>query len=307
MSTRAFIFPGQGSQFVGMGRDVYERFPEARAVYDQATEAVAFDLKGLCFQGPEDTLSLTTYTQPAILTTSLALWACLGNPDAAFFAGHSLGEFTAMAAGGALDWADAARLVMARGRSMQEAVPSGEGAMAAVIGLENQAVEEVCTRAWETGRVWPANYNCPGQVVITGERPGVEMAMALAREKGARHALLLPVSIPSHCPLMESAASLLANEVDAIALRDSRVPILSNSRAAPVHKRDDLRGVMIEQMTSPVRWDDGIRLMIREGVTTFIEVGPGRVLTGLVRRIDKGVEVIPISDVPSLELYKETL
>lgn len=292
---------------MGMGRDVYERYPEAREVYDQASEAVAFDLKGLCFQGPEDTLSLTTYTQPAILTTSLALWACLGNPDTAFFAGHSLGEFTAMAAGGALDWADAARLVMARGRSMQDAVPSGEGAMAAVIGLENQAVEEVCTRAWETGRVWPANYNCPGQVVITGEGPGVEKAMALAREKGARHVLLLPVSIPSHCPLMEPAASLLAQALDAIALGDSRVPILSNSRAVPVQKRVDLRGIMIEQMTSPVRWDDGVRFMIREGVTTFIEVGPGKVLTGLVRRIDKGVEVITISDVPSLEHYKETL
>jgi len=304
---RAFIFPGQGSQFVGMGRDVYERYPEARAVFDQASEAVGFDLKGLCFQGPEDTLALTTYTQPAILTTSLALWTCLGNPDTAFFAGHSLGEFTAMAAGGALDWADAARLVMARGRFMQEAVPSGEGAMAAVIGLDNQAVEEACTLAWETGRVWPANYNCPGQVVITGERQGVEKAIALAQEQGARHAVMLPVSIPSHCPLMEPAASMLAQTVDAVALGDARVPILSNCRAMPVQKRDALIDVMIEQMTSPVRWEDGIRFMIREGVTTFIEVGPGRVLTGLVRRIDKGVEVITISDAPSLERYKETL
>jgi len=224
MSKTAFIFPGQGSQFVGMGRDVYERYPEAKAVFDTASEAVGFDLKSLCFQDPEDKLKLTTYTQPAILTTSLALWACLGDPEKAFLAGHSLGELTALAVGGGIDTGSAVSLVMKRGHYMQESVHPDLAGMAAIIGLDPPEIEEVCHSAWEGGKVWPANFNCPGQIVISGERKGVQKAMDLAKDKGAKHAIMLPVSIPSHCPLMEPAAQRMSEWLNPIDLNHNHKP-----------------------------------------------------------------------------------
>lgn len=307
MEKTAFIFPGQGSQFVGMGKDIYEQYPEARQVFNHASDVLNIDLKTLCFQGPEDKLKLTTYTQPAILTTSLALLACIGNVEKMFLAGHSLGEFTALTAGGGLDIETAVSLVMERGRFMQEAVPSDLGGMAAIIGLNNQEVMDLCNSAWEEGNVWPANYNCPGQIVVTGEKKGLQKTIELAKEKGAKYSIMLPVSIPSHCPLMKPAAMRLASILEKIELKDLEVPVVSNCWAIPIKEKDLIKKNIVEQMTSPVQWEDGIRLMISEGVRTFIEVGPGRILTGLIKRIDRQVRVINISDSASLEKFKEAV
>ncbi|MGA1841181.1 MAG: ACP S-malonyltransferase [bacterium] len=306
MTNTAFIFPGQGSQFVGMGKDIYEQYPEARQVFDQASDVLDIDLKTLCFQDPEDKLKLTTYTQPAILTTSLALFACIGSTDKMFLAGHSLGEFTALAAGGSLGLETAVSLVMERGRLMQEAVPSDLGGMAAIIGLDNQEVLDACNSAREEGKVWPANFNCPGQIVITGEKKGLLKAIELAKNKGAKFSVMLPVSIPSHCPLMEPAAMRLKDMLEKIDVEDLQVPVVSNCWAIPIKEKELIKKNMIEQMTSPVKWEDSIRFMIQKGVTTFIEVGPGKVLTGLIRRIDRQARVINIYGSDSLEKFKET-
>jgi [acyl-carrier-protein] S-malonyltransferase len=305
MTKTAFIFPGQGSQFVGMGKDIYEQYPEARQVFNHASDVLDIDLKSLCFQDPEDKLKLTTYTQPAILTTSLALLACIGNADKMFLAGHSLGEFTALAAGGGLDIETAVSLVMERGRFMQEAVSPDLGGMAAIIGLDNQEVSDVCSTAWEEGKVWPANYNCPGQVVVTGEKKGLRKAIELAKDKGAKLSIMLPVSIPSHCLLMEPAATRLAAVLEEIEVKDLEVPVISNCWAIPIKEKDLIKKNMVEQMTSPVQWEGSIRFMIREGVMTFIEVGPGKVLTGLIKRIDRQARIINISDSASIEKFKE--
>jgi len=307
MDKIAFIFPGQGSQFVGMGKDIYEGYPEARDVFDEASIALGLDLKNLCFQGPEENLTLTTYTQPAILTTSLALWACINKPDFVFLAGHSLGEFTALVAGGAMTLETAASLVMERGRYMQEAVPEDVGGMAAVIGLDKQDITEICEIAWDEGRVWAANYNCPGQIVISGEKKGVQKAAELAKERGAKFSVMLPVSIPSHCPLMEKAARRFAERVNRIEMRDLEVPVVSNCLAVPMKGKEKIKENMIQQLTSPVLWEDSVNFMLQEGVTTFIEVGPGKVLSGLVKRINRESRIINISDAAGVERFKEAL
>jgi [acyl-carrier-protein] S-malonyltransferase len=288
-----------------MGKDIYEQYPEARQVFNHASDVLDIDLKTLCFQDPEDKLKLTTYTQPAILTTSLALFACIGSADKMFLAGHSLGEFTALAAGGGLDLETAASLVMERGRFMQEAVPPDLGGMAAIIGLDSQEVIDACNSAREEGKVWPANYNCPGQVVVTGEKKGLLKAIELAKDKGAKLSIMLPVSIPSHCPLMEPAAMRLKAMLENIEVKDLEVPVVSNCWAIPIKEKELIKKNMIEQMTSPVQWEGSIRFMIQKGVTTFIEVGPGKVLTGLIKRIDREARIINISDSVSLEKFKE--
>jgi [acyl-carrier-protein] S-malonyltransferase len=307
MDKIAFIFPGQGSQFVGMGKDIYEGYPEARDVFDEASIALGLDLKNLCFQGPEENLTLTTYTQPAILTTSLALWACIHKPEFVFLAGHSLGEFTALVAGGAMTLETAVSLVMERGRYMQEAVPEDVGGMAAVIGLDKQGIIEICRMARDAGRVWPANYNCPGQIVISGEKKGVQKAAELAKERGAKFSVMLPVSIPSHCPLMEETARRFAERVNCTEIKDLDVPVVSNCGAVPVKGKEEIKENMIQQLTSPVLWEDSVNFMLQEGVTTFIEVGPGKVLSGLVKRINKESRIINISDAVSVERFKEAL
>jgi [acyl-carrier-protein] S-malonyltransferase len=303
----AFIFPGQGVQYVGMGMDIYEKYPEARDIFERASDALNLDLKGLCFQGPEENLGLTTYTQPAILTTSLAIWACLGDTEKLFLAGHSLGEFTAFAAGGALTLETAVRLVSDRGKCMQEAVPPDIGAMAAIIGLERSGIEEICALAAESGKVWPANYNCPGQVVISGEKKGVMKAIEVAKERGAKHSVLLSVSIPSHSPLMKGAAAKFAETVECLEIKDLETSVISNCLASPIKEREEIKKSMVQQLTSPVYWEEGIRFMLKEGVTTFIEVGPGKVLTGLIKRIDRSVETMTISDAVSVERIRERL
>lgn len=307
MDKIAFIFPGQGSQFVGMGKDIYEGYPEARDVFDEASIALGLDLKNLCFQGPEENLTLTTYTQPAILTTSLALWSCIRKPEFVFLAGHSLGEFTALVAGGAMTLETAVSLVMERGRYMQEAVPEDVGGMAAVIGLDKQGIIEICRMARDAGMVWPANYNCPGQIVISGEKKGVQRAAELAKERGAKFSVMLPVSIPSHCPLMEEAARRFAERVNFSEIKDLDVPVVSNCGAVPVKGKEEIKENMVLQLTSPVLWEDSVNFMLQEGVTTFIEVGPGKVLSGLVKRISKESRIINISDAVSVERFKEAL
>ncbi|MBN2374105.1 ACP S-malonyltransferase [bacterium] len=303
----AYIFPGQGSQHVGMGRDVYERYQEARSVFDKASDAVGLDLKALCFQGSEDNLRLTTNTQPAILTTSLAILACLDISDQMFFAGHSLGEFTALVAGGALDMEEAVKLVRDRGRFMQEAVPPDIGGMSAIIGLDVPDVENICKTARGSGQVWPANYNCPGQIVISGQREGVKKAVELAENRGAKRSIILSVSIPSHCPLMKGAADRLTERLSDIALKDLTTPVVSNCWAVPVRNETEIRKALIQQLTSPVRWEESVRLMIKQGVTTFVEVGPGKVLTGLIKRIDRKMDLINVFDAEGIERLKETV
>lgn len=303
----AYVFPGQGSQYVGMGNDICELYPEARSVFEQASDALGVDLKRLCFQDPKEKLRLTTHTQPAILTTSLAIWASLGNPKSVFFAGHSLGEFTALVAGGALDLKTGVLLVRDRGRFMQEAVPPDEGGMAAIIGLDNKVVQEICMGAWRVGHVWPANYNCPGQIVISGERKGVIEAIELAKQKGAKRSVMLEVSIPSHCPLMEGAAIKLAETLEDVELKDLKTPVVSNTWATPVTEKDKIKENILLQLTSSVRWEDCIRFMINEGVKTIVEVGPGRILTGLIKRIDKDIRAMNVSDVTDVERFMEAI
>jgi [acyl-carrier-protein] S-malonyltransferase len=304
MPKKALLFPGQGSQKVGMGLDLAEAFPAARAIFDQADDALGLPLSKLCFEGPEEELKLTENTQPAILTCSVAALAVLrerGLAQADFVAGHSLGEYSALVAAGAIDFRDAVRLVRKRGRYMQEAVPPGEGAMAALLGMDPAKVEEVCAQAAQGQVVSPANLNSPGQVVIAGHKAAVERAVALAKPAGALKAVMLPVSAPFHCDLMRPAQQRLAVDLDAAKLRDLEIPLVNNAAARIIRTADEAREGLKEQVPNPVRWEESIRRLASEGVTSFLEVGPGRVLTGLLRSIDRSLGGEAVGDLPSLE------
>jgi [acyl-carrier-protein] S-malonyltransferase len=286
----ALLFPGQGSQEVGMGRAVYDESADARGVYEAADAALGLPLSRYCFEGPEEELLRTEIQQPAILTTGIALLRALEarTPVApACNAGHSLGEYTALVASGALPFEDAVRTVHARGRFMQEAVPAGRGAMAAVLGTPPEEVSRICERVQaETGRVVaPANYNAPRQTVISGDSIAVELVCSRARQEGARRTIPLAVSAPFHCSLMRPAAEKLALELDRLRFSDPRPPVMSNVEAAPIDRGVRLSGLLARQVTAPVRFTDMITCMRDSGVTRFLEVGPGRVLTGLVGRI----------------------
>ena len=304
MPKTALLFPGQGSQKVGMGLDLAESFPAARAVFDEADAALGFPLSKLCFEGPEEDLKLTENTQPAILTCSVAVLAVLrerGRASADFVAGHSLGEYSALVAAGAIGFQYAVRLVKKRGRYMQEAVPAGEGAMAALLGMEPAKVMEVCEQAAEGQIVSPANMNSPAQVVIAGHTAAVERAVELAKAAGALKAVMLPVSAPFHCALMRPAQERLAADLDAIEFRDLQIPLVNNAGAKIIRTGAEAREGLKEQVPSPVRWEESIRLLAAEGVEDFLEVGPGRVLTGLLRGIDRALKGQAVSDVASLE------
>jgi [acyl-carrier-protein] S-malonyltransferase len=287
----AFLFPGQGSQKVGMGRALAEEFPEARAAYEEADAALGFSLSKLCFEGPEADLTLTAHAQPAILTTSVAALRVLGRltdlrPGAV--AGHSLGEYSALVAAGTLRLADAVKLVHLRGRTMQEAVPPGAGAMAAILGLDRAEVEAACAAAIADTPgevVSPANLNGGGQVVIAGNKAAVERAMAVCKERGAKRALPLAVSAPFHCALMRPAAERLAVALAEVPFARPTVPVVTNVEAAPSQDPEHLRRLLVEQVTAPVRWEESVQRLVALGATRAIEVGAGTVLAGLVKRI----------------------
>lgn len=291
MSKTAFIFPGQGSQYVGMGRDWYEQDPEAKALVDKADSILGFSLSKICFEGPEEELKQTKNTQPAIFLHSMvAAEQCQLN-HADMTAGHSLGEYSALVYAGALSFEDGLKLVRLRGELMEQAGVEQPGTMAAVIGLDPRAIEEVCSAAWTTGIVQAANFNSPGQFVISGSVAGVKKAMELAKERGAKLIKELPVSGAFHSPLMESARTGLKQALDATKIGDARIPIYANVTAKPAQKAMEIRNLLYQQLTSPVRWEGIVQNMIADGASTFVELGPGKVLQGLVKRINGSVVV----------------
>ena len=301
----ALLFPGQGSQEVGMGRDVVEASPAARAVFETADRVLGLPLSQLCFEGPEDELRRTELQQPAILTTSMALLRALEERvavAAGAVAGHSLGEYTALVASGGLRFEDALRLVSARGRFMQEAVPEGQGAMAAVLGCSREVVEQACREARsESGRtVTPANFNGPAQTVIAGDVVAVEVACRRARQLGARRTLALPVSAPFHCPLMAPAAQRLAVELARVPFADPKPPVVSNVEAAPNSDGARARELLAAQVTAPVRFTEMVETLVRMGVSRLLEIGPGGVLTGLAARIAPALRRASLSDAAGL-------
>lgn len=300
----ALLFPGQGSQHIGMGQALCASVPEARAVFEEANEALGFDLTRLCFDGPEVELRRTAITQPAILTHSVAmqrLAAKRGLP-VAMAAGHSLGEYSALVAAGAIEFADALKLVHLRGAFMQEATPEGEGAMAALLGIKREAAEELCRQvAAEHGVVEPANYNSDEQIVIAGAAAAVQQAVDLAKKRGAKRAIMLPVSAPFHCALMRPAQERLAPELDAVSMRDPAWPIIANVSAQPVTTAEAARQALKDQVAAPVRWEASMRRLLSDGVTACLELGPGKVLTGLLRRIDRSTLAHAADDLASLD------
>ncbi|HEY7333992.1 MAG TPA: ACP S-malonyltransferase [Bryobacteraceae bacterium] len=292
MTKTAFLFPGQGSQFAGMGKSLAEAYPEAARVFEAADEALGFSLSQLCFQGPEERLKLTENQQPALLTVSTAAHAALraNGVRADYVAGHSLGEYSALVAAGAIEFADAVRLVQKRGRYMQEAVPAGVGAMAALLKLPDGTLDRILADAAQGEIVSAANLNSPDQVVVAGHAGAVSRAMELAKAAGARRAVPLQVSAPFHCPLMKPAQERLKADLGTTEFRDLETPLINNWQAREIHTGSEAREGLYEQVPNPVRWNESIRALVRSGVTRFIEVGPGSVLTGLLRNIDPALE-----------------
>jgi [acyl-carrier-protein] S-malonyltransferase len=304
MGKIAFIFPGQGSQTVGMGKDIAESDANARALFQAADERLGFSLSSLIFEGPQETLTLTYNAQPALLTTSIALLEKVKEAGIAadYVAGHSLGEYTALVAAGAISFADAVYAVRKRGEFMEEAVPAGEGTMAAVLGMDAAALEAVTNEISAQGDpVQLANLNCPGQIVISGSKAGVEKAGQLAKERGAKRVIPLEVSGPFHSSLMKPAAGKLQEVLNGIAIHDAKIPVIANVTAEPVVKKEEISRLLIEQLYSPVRWEESVQTMIALGVDTFIEIGPGKVLSGLVKKIDRNVRVHAVNDLETLK------
>ncbi|MEJ2421272.1 MAG: ACP S-malonyltransferase [Acidobacteriota bacterium] len=307
----AVVFPGQASQYTGMGKDLADHFPEAAAVFDEADGALGENFRGLLWEGPDETLNLTANTQPAVLTVSIAAWRVLSAKQPglqpAFTAGHSLGEYSAHVAAETLSLADAIRTVRKRGAFMQEAVPVGEGAMAALMGMDAPDVEAVCRDAAEGRVVSPANDNAPGQIVIAGHADAVERAVELAKSRGCRRAVLLPVSAPFHSSLMKPAKEKLAPILDALDFKDPRWPVVANTDVKPVRTAREAREKLKAQVDSPVRWRETLLFLLESGVDTLVEVGPGKVLQGLAKRVSRDWKLLHVEDSKSLNETLEAL
>ena len=308
-SAIGFLFPGQGSQSVGMGRGLYEAFPAVRAVYEEASSILGYDVAQLCFEGPVERLNLTEHTQPALLVSSAAALKALepAGLTPLAVAGHSLGEYSAVFAAGGLSFQHTVALVQKRGRYMAEAVPPGTGLVAALLGLSADIVRAVCQEAASAGVVAAANFNSPGQVVIAGEKAAVERAIEIAKSKGCKKAIPLPVSVPVHTPLMQGAADRLAAEFDGVTWRDLTVPLINNAEAVALQRSADIRASLVRQLPSSVRWEESVQAMANMGVTTFVEIGPGTVLTGLVKRILPGAVTANVHDQKSLDAALTTV
>jgi [acyl-carrier-protein] S-malonyltransferase len=310
--TYALVFPGQGSQETGMGKDFYDAFSSARDVFHRADQALGFSLSNIIFNGPEEELRRTAFTQPAILTVSIAVLECLRreagiSPTPLFLAGHSLGEYTALVASGVLSLEDGVRLVHLRGRLMQEAVPEGEGAMAAILGLAPESVAAVCNEAAPEGECQPANFNSPGQVVISGSTAFVQAAMEKAKEAGAKKTVLLNVSAPFHSRQMRPVADKLQEAFSSMNWSEPSVPIVCNALAIPVHSAGEIQKALFDQTFMPVLWQNSVIRMADYGVDSFFEIGPGAVLTGLVKKCRKGVAAQACSSVPEFEALSNKL
>lgn len=304
MGKIAFVFPGQGAQAVGMGKDVYDALPNSRAVFEKGDEVLGFPLSKLVFEGPDSELKQTVNTQPALLTASVAYLEALREqglkPD--YVAGHSLGEYSALVAAGVLSYEDAVTLVRLRGRFMEEAVPGGQGAMAAVLGAEREALAVLCqTVSEESGVVELANVNCPGQIVVSGSQEGVNGVVQRVKEAGGKRAITLEVSGPFHSSMMRAAADRLAEELKKVTFNTPNVPVIVNVTASPVTDPEEIRELLVRQVYSPVLWQDSIEWLIADGVDTFVEIGSGSVLAGLIRKIDKTVKVININTLESVQ------
>ncbi len=302
MSKVAYIFPGQGSQYVGMGKDLFSEFPAAKEVFQRADATLGLPLSKICFEGPEEELKKTKNTQPAIFLHSLAVWKIHNSKDAAMVAGHSLGEYSALVVAGALAFEDALKLVRLRGELMQKAGEENPGTMAAIVGLDAKVVGEVCCTAWKEGVVQAANFNSPGQIVISGSVRGVRKGMEIAKERGAKLVKELVVNGAFHSPLMQSAKDGLKVALDEVEIRDAKIPVYANVTAKPVQKASEIRTLLFEQVTSPVRWHETVVNMAADGATSFIEIGPGKVLQGLVKRIAPDVSVSGIDTAVSLSV-----
>lgn len=303
MGKLAFVFAGQGAQKVGMGKELADNFECAARVFDEASEALGFDIKEMIFNGDNDTLMITENTQPTVVTMTTAALRVLEEkgikPDVV--AGLSLGEYSAHIASGSLDFADAVRLVKKRGKYMQEEVPVGKGAMAAIIALSADDVKACCEEASKLGVCSPANFNCPGQIVVSGEVAAVDRCCELAKEKGAKRAMKLPVSAPFHCSMLTGAGEKLAKELENVEVKDMNIPVITNVTADYVASKDDIKPYLIKQVSSSVLWEDTIRKMLADGVDTFVEVGPGKTLSGFIKKVTKDVKVFNVEDMASLE------
>jgi [acyl-carrier-protein] S-malonyltransferase len=303
MKQTAFLFPGQGSQYVGMGKEFYDNFRVAKEVFEEADDVLRFSISSLCFQGPEEALKLTENTQPAVLTTSIAALRVLQSEKGIpphLTAGHSLGEYSALVASGALTFADAVQMVRLRGRFMQEAVPVGEGAMAAILGMEREQIEKLCEEVSSGEVLTPANFNCPGQIVIAGHSKAVERAIEKVKQDGKK-AVLLPVSAPFHSPLMKPAGERLEKALEGILVRDLKVPVVTNVEAETNTAKERVKRLLVAQVSSPVRWEESIRRMTEDGIDQVLEIGPGKVLSGLMKRINPNVEIKNLEDLQTLK------
>ena len=300
----AFVFPGQGSQSVGMLKELAENFPEVEATFKQASDVLGYDIWTLVQNGPAEKLNSTDITQPAMLASGVAtwrIWQAQGGATPAVMAGHSLGEYTALVCAGSLDFADAVKLVSQRGKFMMEAVPAGTGAMAAILGMDDDAVRQLCADAAEGEVLEAVNYNSPGQVVVAGNKTAIDRVTVLAKERGAKRALELPVSVPSHCALMQPAADKLAEVLAGVTFNAPAIPVINNVNVASVSSAEDIRNALTRQLYSPVRWVETIEKMAADGVDNVIECGPGKVLMGLNKRINKEMATAALLDTASIE------